>query len=419
MGEREHDTGKILDGIRVIDLTTFVTGGFASLMLANLGAEVIKVERPGVGDANRYAGPPFVEVDDYDGPGRPAAEAGESPYFWTVNYDKRSVELDLKTEEGLEALYDLVDSSDVFLENFRPGTAERLGVGYEDVREHNGGIVYCSISAFGDTGPWSRRSGYDLLIQGLSGIMSVTGEEGGQPVKVGLPATDLITSMWAAFGILGALYRREETGEGERVELGMLEAALPWLTKQAGRAFVGEEPTRMGSKDPVLAPYQSYRTADGYVNVACANQKLWKELCEAIDRPDLLEDPRFSSNGARVEHMDALEAELEETFRERSTEEWLELLAGEHGLPVGPLNTVPEALESEQVEARGTIDEVEHPAMGSVPVVQHPINFSRSETGLDDPPPLLGEDTERVLRELAYTDEEIEELREAGAIPPS
>ena len=265
--------GQILDGITVVDLTTFVTGGFASLMLANQGAEVIKVERPDVGDDNRHSGPPFVD--------------GESPYFWTINYDKRSVELNLKHEAGLAALYDIVAEADVFVQNYRPGTAEKLHVDDDSIREVNEDVVYCAISAFGQTGPWRQRPGYDLLVQGMGGIMSVTGEPDGRPVKVGLPQTDLITAMWAAFGIVTALYRREVTGEGEYIDLAMLDATLPWLTKQAGKVFADEQPERMGTKDPVLAPYQTFETADGYLNVACGNQKIYEQLCEALDRPDL------------------------------------------------------------------------------------------------------------------------------------
>ena len=412
------DPDGFLDGVRVVDLTTFVTGGFASTMLANQGAEVIKVERPGAGDDSRHSGPPFVETDpDHDGPGRSASEHGESPYFWTVNYGKRSVEFDLKTEAGHAALLDLAGEADVFLENFRPGTAERIGVGYDDVRAVNENVVYCSISAFGETGPWASRPGYDLLVQGTSGIMSVTGPEDGDPCKVGLPETDLITAMWAAFGITGALLRRRVTGEGDRIELGMHDAALPWLTKQAAKSFAGEETGRMGTRDPVIAPYQAYPTADGHLIVGCANQKLWRGLCEAVDRPDLAEDDRFVDNPARVEHMDELEAELSETFRERTTEEWVALLADEHGLPVGPVNTVDEALSNEQTDARGVVRQMEHPTAGEIDVLEHPLNFENARSGFRSAPPLLGADTEAVLKELGYTDEDVAALREAGGIP--
>jgi len=409
--------GGILDGITVVDLSTFVTGGFATSMLANQGAEVIKVERPEAGDDSRHSGPPFVKPKREDYQGAVADENGESTYFWTVNYGKRSVELNLKTDEGLAALYDLVRGADVFVQNYRPGTAERLGVDDDSLRAVNEDLVYCTISAFGETGPWSQRPGYDLLVQGTSGIMSVTGEEDGDPVKVGLPQTDLITAMWAAFGVVGALFRRELTGEGDRIELGMHDAALPWLTKQAAKAFVGEKPKRMGTKDPVLAPYQAYETADGYLNVGCANQKLWLELCEAIDRPDLAADPRFETNPDRVEHMDELEAELNESFRERTTDEWVELLAEDHGLPVGPVYDVEQALDNEQTEARGIITELDHPACGSIQAIDHPLNFDRARSGFEKAPPLLGEDTGSVLRELGYDDDDLDALRAAGAIP--
>jgi len=394
-------TGTILDGVTVVDCSTFVTGGFCSMMLANLGAEVIKVEQPGYGDAIRHTGPPFVD--------------GESPYYWTVNYGKRSVELDLKNEAALDALYDLVAEADVFVQNFRPGTAERLSVDYDTLSAHNDDLVYLAISAFGQTGPWAERSGYDLLIQGMSGIMSVTGEAGRQPVKVGLPMTDLITAMWAAFGSMAALYRREQTGEGEYVDLGMLEATLPWLTKQAGQVFAGEEPERLGTKDPVLAPYQTFETADGYLNVCILNEKLWHELCAVIDRPDLPADERFEQNADRVAHLEALEAEIEATLGEKTTDEWIEIIAEEGGVPAGPVYEVEEALHNPQIDHRGTLSEVEHPELGTIPVIEHPLRFDRGDTGFDLAPPLLGEHNRAVFRDLGYSEAELDDLAAAGA----
>ncbi|WP_435065229.1 CaiB/BaiF CoA transferase family protein [Halobaculum sp. EA56] len=392
--------GKVLDGVTVLDCSTFVTGGFCSAMLANQGAEVVKIEQPGYGDAVRHSGPPFIR--------------GESPYYWTLSYGKKSLELDLKNPEATAALYELVEEADVFVQNYRPGTAERLGVDYETLSEYNEDLVYLAISAFGQTGPWRERSGYDLLIQGMSGVMSVTGEEGGQPVKVGLPMTDLVTAMWAAFGTVTALYRRERTGEGEYIDLGMLEATLPWLTKQAGMVFAGEETKRMGTKDPVLAPYQTFETADGFINVCILNEKLWGELCEALDRPDLPADDRFETNADRVDHLDELEAEIEATLRERTTDEWIEIIAEDAGVPAGPVYDVEEALNNPQIDARGTVTEIEHPELGEIPVIEHPLKFGNADSGFELPPPLLGEHNREVFREHGYTEEEIDRMEEAG-----
>ncbi len=391
---------KILDGVSVLDLSTFVTGGFCSSMLANQGAEVLKVEQPGYGDAIRHSGPPFIN--------------GQSPYYWTVNYGKRSIELDLKNEQARETLYELAEEADIFIQNYRPGVDEKLGIDYETIIEHNDEIIYLAISAFGQTGPWRERSGYDLLIQGMSGIMSVTGEEGGQPVKVGLPMTDLITAMWASFGAMSALYRRESTGQGEYIDLGMLESALPWLTKQAGQVFADREPKRMGTKDPVLAPYQTFETKDGFINICILNEKLWGELCDVLDRPDLPTDERFETNADRVDHLDELESEIEATLADKTTDEWIAIIAEEGGIPAGPVYEVEEALDNPQIDARGTISEVEHPEIGTIPVIEHPLKFENADSGFESPPPMLGEHNRDVLEELGYSEAEIDEMVAAG-----
>jgi crotonobetainyl-CoA:carnitine CoA-transferase CaiB-like acyl-CoA transferase len=395
-------TGRPLDGVTVIDASTYVSASFGTMMLANLGADVVKIEPPDRGDPARGAGPPFV--------------GGESPYFMTVNYGKESVELDLKDEDGKRILYDLVADADAFVENFRPGTAERLGIDDETLREHNEDLVYCSVSAFGESGPWRDRPGYDLLLQGMTGVMSVTGEADGPPAKAGIALTDHITGAWTAFGVLAALFNREATGEGDRIELAMYDGVLPWLTKQAGKALAGEEPVRMGSKDPVIAPYQSFQAADGYLNVAIGSEKLWTEFCEALGREDLLDDPRFRKNRNRVQHVDELEAELEATFRERAVDEWVADLMDDHGLPVGPVNPVSEALDNDHVEARVLLRDLDHPSVDEFPVVEQPLRFERANAGFEKHAPVLGETTVERLMDLGYTDDEIVALGERGVV---
>lgn len=394
---------KPLSDVTVVDVSSYVSASFGTLILANLGAEVIKVERPGDGDPARSAGPPFI--DD------------ESPYFITVNYGKRSIELNLKSDEGQSILRDIVADADAFIENFRPGVTERLGIDYDTLSEDNEQLLYCSVSAFGEDGPWSDRPGYDLLMQGMTGVMSVTGEPDRQPVKVGIPISDLITGSWVAHGVLAGLYEREHSGKGDRIELAMYDAMLPYLTKHAGAVFADEQPQRMGARDPVIAPYQMFEAADGYLVVAIGSQKLWGEFCEALGREDLATDERFETNPDRVDHMDELVEELEATFRTRSVDEWVTLLADEHGLPVGPVNEVSDALDNEYTQYRDLLTERDHPEIDEdVPVIEHPLRFDRSASGFDRHAPTLGQDTVELLMDLGYSDDEIVALAEAEVI---
>jgi len=393
---------KPLEGVRVLDVSTFVTGGFCSLMLAHLRTDVIKVEPPDVGDALRASGPPFFR--------------GESGYFLSVSSGKRSVTLNLKTDQGKEILYQLAERSDVFLENFRPGTAARLGIAYEDIQKVNERIVYCSISGFGQTGPLRDYPAYDPLIQALSGVMSITGELDRPPVKVGVPLSDLSAAMWGGFGIVSALLRRNRTNKGDYLDISMMDGLLPWLTKQAGVYFAGQQPQRLGTKDPVIAPYQVVETKDGYLNLAIGNDKLFQTFCFALGREDLARDERFKTNRGRVEHRDVLDKIWEQVFKTRATGEWIALLVDEHKLPVSPVLTVGQALTHPQTQARNTVLKMAHPVCGTIQVIDLPLKFREAESGFDRPPPTLGQDTPTVLGELGYSAEQIQTFREANII---
>jgi len=395
-------SAKPLDGVSVLDVSTFVTGGFCSLMLAHLGADVLKVEPPGKGDVLRQSGPPFF--------------SGESGYFLSCNSGKRSITLNLKSEQGRDIAYELARRSDVFLENFRPGTAQRLGVDYDAIRAVNKSIVYCSISGFGQTGPYRDRPAYDPLIQALSGVMSVTGEAGRPPVKVGVPLSDLTAAMWGAYGIASALLRREKTGLGDYLDVAMFDGVLPWLTKQAGVYFAGGQPQRLGSKDPVIAPYQVVETQDGYLNVAIGNDRLFATFCRALGREDLAQDARFATNQGRVEHRDVLDPILETIFKTRPTDAWVALLAEENHLPVSAVLSVGQALNHPQTRARGTLLNMDHPVCGPIQVLNLPLRYRHANSGFSGPPPTLGQDTECVLSELGYGSKDVETLREQGTI---
>ncbi|MFL6055213.1 MAG: CaiB/BaiF CoA transferase family protein [Actinoallomurus sp.] len=391
-----------LAGVRVLDLSRILSGPFATMILADLGAEVIKVEDTANGDDTRQWGPPFQGED--------------ATYYLSINRNKRSISVDLKTEKGREAVQRLADRADVVLENFRPGTAARLGFGYEELSARNPGLVYASISGFGHTGPFAERAGYDAIAQAMSGIMSVTGEADGTPVRMGTSGADLGAGMWAVIGILAALHARRSTGRGQHVDISLLDGQIAWLTYVAGGYFAtGETPRRYGSAHPSIVPYQALPTADGHLMVAVGNDGLWRRFAAAVGRGDLAEDPRFATNKDRVAHREELVALIEEALAARTSAEWAEVLT-EAGVPSGPINTVPEALAHPQVLAREMVVEVEHPQVGPLSMLGSPVKLSAQPPAVRSAPPRLGEHTDEVLAELGLSPEEIAAMRDEGAI---
>ena len=391
-----------LDGIRVVDLSRVVSGPYCTMTLADMGADVIKIEEPGRGDESRAFGPPFL--------------GGESPYFLSINRNKRSCTVNLKCDDGRAVLHRLVAGADVLVQNFRPGAVERLGLGYDALAARHPRLVYCSLSGFGDTGPDAARPGYDLIVQGESGLMDLTGEADGPPTRIGTSIADLTSGMMAAQGILLALYARKTTGRGQHVRVAMLDAVVSLLTYNTGNYFAtGEAPTRRGNDHPSVAPYQTLRAADGWINLGIANDALWRRYCDAIERPDLRDDPRFATAPERVRHRADLIPMIEALTAERTVEEWIGLL-GTAGVPCGRIRDVAEVCTNPQLTQRGKVVERPHPTAGVVKMIGQPIELGDTPARIRTAPPLLGEHTHDVLREAGYTDKEIRAFRERGAV---
>lgn len=373
----------LLEGIRVLDFTQALSGPYATMTLGDLGADVVKVESMNGDDARRW-GPPFM--------------GGESAYFLSINRNKRSVTLDLKSEKGREAAVALAARSEVVIENFRPGTAARLGIGAAVLRENAPGLIYCSISGFGQDLP--PRPGYDQIVQGTAGLMSITGTKDGPPIKLGIPIADIVAGMFAVQSILAALFARERTGDGRVIDIAMQDAVISLLTFQAGRYFAtGSAPGREGNHHPTIAPYGAFETLDGYVNICVGNDLQWRRLCEVLGSTALHQDDLFGSNTDRLANRTELHAHLQAVLRDKSTREWLELL-DERGVPAGPIRTLDEVFGDDQVRARDMRIEMDHPTAGRCSVTGFPWKFDEDPPEARRPPPLLGEHTVEVLRDV-------------------
>lgn len=388
----------LLKGVRVLEICQFMSGPYCCMLMADEGAEVIKIERPGEGDETRRQGPPFL--------------AGEGIYFISVNRNKKSVALNLKSPAAVRAFKKLAETADVVVENMRPGTMDRLGLGYDDISQVNPSIIYCSVSGFGQDGPYGRRGGYDQIIQGMSGLMSITGERDGPPVKVGLPITDIAASMFSFGAINMALFNREKTGEGVHIDVSMLDSAVSWMTFQAGRYLAtGEIPQRMGSEHPLVAPYRTYKCNDGeYINIGAGNDRLFANLCRVLRREDLIEDPRFVKNPDRVGNRAALDGILQEEFMKRSREEWLKAL-DEAGVPSGPIYDMSQVFADPQVKARDMLVEIPHPEIGPYKTFGKAIKIKGDgDRESFQAAPALGQHNEEVLGGLGYSPKEIAEM---------
>jgi len=403
-----------LTGIRVLDLSRVLAGPWAGQNLADLGAEVIKIERPKVGDDSRAFGPPWVK----DAQGR---DTKDSAYFTSANRGKKSVTVNLQQPEGQALVRELAAKSDVLLENYKFGDLARYGLGYEELQKINPRLIYCSVTGFGQTGPYKERPGYDFMIQGMGGMMSVTGEPdgapGGGPQRAGVPIADIITGMYASIAICAALAHRAQSGAGQHLDLALLDSQIALLAYQNTNYFAtGKPPRRIGNLHPNIVPYQLFRAADGEVILACGNDNLYRKFCEAAGCPELAADPRFATNGKRVEHRDELARLLGAIFARRTKKEWVELLDAA-GVPNGPINDIAQVFAEPQVKARGVRIEVEHRVAGRLPMVASPMRFSGTPLEHKTPPPLLGEHTEEILRQLlGKSVDEIARLRASGAI---
>jgi formyl-CoA transferase len=380
-----------LDGVRVLDLTRVLAGPYCTMFLGDLGAEIVKVEQPGVGDDTRGWGPPFT--------------GGESAYFLCVNRNKKSVTIDLKSADGATLVRRLAANADVLIENFLPGTMERFGLGEENLRATNPKLIYASLTGFGADGPMCDFPGYDLIVQAWGGLMSITGMPDGDPTKVGVAIIDLVAGLMLGKSITAALFAREKIGVGQRIDTSLLEAEVATLINAGSNYLIGGKvPGRWGNAHPTIVPYQSFQTADSYLVIGVASEGIWRRFCQAIGKIELADDPRFAKNANRVENRAALITILTEMFRSRNNETWLRLL-NEAEVPCAPIQTIDQVFAAPQVQHRDMLVEVEHPTAGTVRMAGIPVKFSATPASVRLPPPLLGQHTEEVLKSWLGTDD--------------
>ena len=396
---------KALEGVRVLDLTRALAGPYCTMMLGDHGAEVIKIELPGSGDDTRGWAPPSI--------------GSESAYFLSINRNKRSLTLNLREERGKQIFMQLVKGTDVVVENYTPGVTGRLGVDYDSVKAVNPRIVYCSISGFGQTGPYRTKSAYDQVMQGIGGIMSLTGEPGGPPLKMGIALTDIGAGMMAAYAVLAALWHRDtrQDSEGQYIDISMLDLQVAWLTYMAGYYFAtGNNPPKVGTSHPTLVPYQAFMCKDGkHINVAVGSERLWERFTKSMGLEQLYEDPDYARNGDRVRNRSSLVPFLQEEFLTKPVAEWVKQLE-EGGVPCGAINDLSDVFADPQVLARDMLLEIPHPTLGTIKQAGIPIKFSKTEGSIDQHPPLLGEHNQEILAELGYSEADIRSLKDQEVI---
>lgn len=392
----------VLDGIKVLDLSRVLAGPFCTMMLGDMGAEIVKVEAPGGSDDTRKWGPPF--------------QSTESAYYLCANRNKRAVTINLKTEQGQKIIKELVKDSDVVIHNFKNGTMKKLGFDYADLKEINQALIFCSITGFGSNGPYRDYPGYDYIIQAMSGLMSITGTEESGPMKTGVAISDILTGLYAAIGIIGALYEKEQSGSGQSLDISLYDSQVSALVNVASNYLVsGELPKRLGNEHPNIVPYQTFETNDGDMVIAIGNDGQFRRFCSVIGMEELAKDRRFSTNASRLENREILTPMIAVKMKSKNAAEWLALLQKE-GIPCGPINNLEKLFEDEQVKARDMVVQVEHPKAGPVSLVGSPLKFSRTPVTINRHPPTAGEHTEEVLLEMGLETEYIKQLKKENII---